>query len=160
MTTVGKPIVAEQRSETQEAATPIRAVRVLVGSGVSRLRVRAEGGVAVTDGADRTIGTVPGDEWIIVRSQSDTSFLVADGVVPDHACHLRPVRGGSLRLSIRRKGQWLDEVNYPGSLRLNIRSRNAIDVINLVDLERYVACVVAQEAWPTFAAEALRAQSR
>ncbi|MCH7925471.1 MAG: hypothetical protein IIC51_08055, partial [Planctomycetes bacterium] len=147
LTALGKPIAAELRAETQDAATPIRAVRVLLGSKVSELRVRADGGVAVSDGADRAIGTVFGDDWIIVKSQSDTAFLVADGIVRDDVCHLRPVQGGSLRLSIRRDGQWLDEIDYPGSLRLSIRSQNVIDVINLVDVERYVACVVAKEAW-------------
>ena len=159
LTAVGKPIAAERHAETQDAATPIRAVRVLLGSKVSELRVRADGGVAVSDGADRAIGTVFGDDWIIVKSQSDTAFLVADGIVRDDICHLRPVQGGSLRLSIRRDGQWLDEIDYPGSLRLSIRSQNAIDVINFVDVERYVACVVAKEAWPTFATEAFRAQA-
>ncbi len=156
---MGKPLAADRRGETQDVATPIRAVRVLVRSNVSTLRVRADGGIAVSDGADRAIGTVSGDDWIVVRPQSATAFEVADGIVEDGVCHLRPVQGGSLRLSIRRDGQWLDEIHYPGSLHLTIRSRNLIDVVNLVDVERYVACVVAKEAWPTFATEAFRVQA-
>ena len=126
MTAVGKPIAADRRAETQDVVAPIRAVRVLVGSGVSRLKVRADGGVAVSDGADRAIGTVFGDDWIVVRAQSATAFLVADGIVRDGVCHLRPIRGGSLRLSIRRDGQWPDDIDYPGSLRLSIPAPNCI----------------------------------
>lgn len=62
-------------------------------------------------------------------------------------------------LSVHGRDGWSDGVPYPGQLRVVVRKDGRLNVINLVDIEPYVGCVVAGEVWPTFHTEAYRAQA-
>lgn len=66
---------------------------------------------------------------------------------------------GAVEVSCERKGGWSVERRYPGTIRIDVVDNGRLDVINYVDVERYVACVVANEVWPTFETEAYRAQA-
>jgi len=62
-------------------------------------------------------------------------------------------------MSAYHNDDWSPGNRYPGTLRVILRENGHLDVINAVDVERYVACVVANEVWPTFETEAYRAQA-
>lgn len=106
----------------------------------------ARGGVAVTkafgDAGSRTTRESCGDE-----------------LSPMPRMTFRPSEGDAIRLSFDRAGQWSAEVAYPGLIHLTATDEGGLEVVNELDLERYVGCVVANEAWPTFDAEAFRAQA-
>jgi stage II sporulation protein D len=53
----------------------------------------------------------------------------------------------------------LDGRAYPGSLRLSARGESALDVVNLVTLEPYVASAIASETPASWPLEALKAQA-
>jgi stage II sporulation protein D len=72
---------------------------------------------------------------------------------------LRPSEGDAIRLSLDHDGQWSAEVAYPGVIHLTAGDAGGLEVVNELDLERYVGCVVANEVWPTFDDEAFRAQA-
>ena len=149
----------------------IRDVRVLLGAAVDRVRLRADGPVTLSNG--RTLRPRPSAPTPVSVGVND-DYLAEDGVIAWHkggkVCigdelspaprvTLRPAEGDAIRLSLDRAGQWSAEVAYPGLIHLTAGDAGGIEVVNELDLERYVGCVVANEVWPTFDAEAFRAQA-
>lgn len=149
------------RAEVPAPSSPtlkIRDVRVLLGAAVNRLRLRAEGPVTFSDG--RTLGPADGlaEEGVIIWH--DRGMLrIGDASTPTPRVTLRPSPGGAVRLAFDRDGQWSAEAAYPGAIHLTVPDAGGLDVINELELERYVASVVAGEIWPTFDVEAFRAQA-
>ena len=160
----------------------IRDVRVLLGAAVDRVRLRADGPVTLSDG--RTLRPADGlaEDGVIAwhttcGSGADARGGVAvtkafgdagsrttrescgDELSPTPRVTLRPAEGDAIRLSLDRAGQWSAEVAYPGLIHLTAGDAGGLEVVNELDLERYVGCVVANEVWPTFDAEAFRAQA-
>lgn len=136
----------------------IRDVRVLLGAAVNRLRLRADGPVTLSDG--RTLRPADGlaDEGVIAWHENGR-VRIGDVSSPTPRVMLRPSEGDAIRLSLDRDGQWSAEVAYPGVIHVNAGDAGGLEVVNELDLERYVGCVVANEVWPTFDLEAFRAQA-
>lgn len=159
MTATGRPIPDTTTPETDRSDHHLRDVRVLIGASVTKFRIRAAGGISVHDGSGRRIGSITDDDWIIVAPKSSSSLTIADAVIRDSNCTIRPATEQGLSFSRFRKGTWQKEVEYPGTLRVKPVDKRSIELVNELDVERYVACVVAREVWPTFVPAAIRAQA-
>ncbi|MEK6797931.1 MAG: SpoIID/LytB domain-containing protein [Planctomycetota bacterium] len=135
----------------------IRDVRVLVGDDVSRVRIAASRPILVeTPSGERReeSGALPlvlnGAAARLVR------FAGAAGSPP------RPMvltSAEALRVEFERDGAWSAPAALPGWLKLIPNGNGTTDVINEIDVENYVACVTANEVWPTFEKEAFRGQA-
>jgi|GEM_PF-877821 len=159
MTAAGRPIPHSTTPENDRTAHQVRDVRVLIGASLTKFRIRSPGGISVYDSRGQDIGSITDDDWIIVASKSASSLTIADGVIRESNCTIRPTAGEGLLFSRFRKGRWQEEVEYPGILRVKLADNRSLDVVNELDIERYVACVVAREIWPTFVPAAVRAQA-
>lgn len=132
----------------------VRPVHVLIADDASAATVRGE-----------TITLEPA-AGPVVRLADEVALQAVDGElrVDSQGLRFASARVGSegagpLTVKVQRQGRWSPEAVYPGRLRFFHEGDGLLAIVNEVDLEPYVACVVASEAWPTFAAEALRAQA-
>ena len=163
--------------------TPIRDVRVLLASAVRHAGVRAEELLTIRGDDGEILQTFPGGDWIEIAAEPGLGVRVGKGIWGQRALTLLPGMGRSLWFSVSNdplSGASINTVvspntvaspnavgsvnavaanRYPGALRIHLREDGLLDVVNLVDVERYVACVVAREAWPTFHIEAFRVQA-
>jgi stage II sporulation protein D len=135
----------------------VRDVRVLIGLGVSRTRIRAEGGIHVV-GGDGKPPVFSGAKRVSIEPCRDRAGV---WIEPAEVClpeiTVAADRGDS-QVELYDGGKWSEVETYPGKFRI-IPGEQGLEVINLVDVERYTACVVGREIWPTFAPAAFRAQA-
>ena len=153
----GRP--ADVTEASAASPIPIRDVRVRLAARVTRVRVRSDATIEIVL-TGRSVGsTLPSGKWHV--------FTVHRG--GGLGCEGRPLSAGSLALhtsegapltvAAYRDSGWTPGFRYDGRLRVICRDDGRLDVINNVDVERYVASVVAHEVWPTFETQAYRAQA-
>ncbi len=140
-------------------AAPVRNVRVLVGRGVERVRLRAARGGSVLDDDGAVLYTFPAGEWVVAVATQAGGVALGGRTPIAKTVTAIPDSSEPVLLSVLRGGEWSEGTPYPGGLRISATAEGYFDVINLADVERYVECVVAGEVWPTFATEAYRAQA-
>jgi stage II sporulation protein D len=129
--------------------------------------MRAGGGLSIVDDDGSVLSTFPAEEWLVASPGTGDGVVLGDRTWAVKRATIVSDTGEPLRLSISHGQEWSQGVPYPGRLRVGARSpaqtgrtsTGTLEVINLVDVERYVECVVAGEIWPTFATEAYRAQA-
>jgi len=149
---------ASTLASSDEPGYVIRPVRVLVASGVSRVRCSADNRLSISHEDSSSPNVVERNS--IEISPAPSGGLRVDGEASGTtALVARAEPGSPIALSIRNRDGWSEGVRYPGELSVTLRDDGRLNVINLVDIEIYVGCVVAGEAWPTFHQEALRAQA-
>lgn len=159
---IGAPVVAALPRLVGPDGATIRAprpVRVMLASGTTLLRVRAEGRLDVV-GMDATpLSELRPGEWM--TCQVDARGVIRLGAVqaPVNGVRLRDAANCAIWFSRHRQGEWLPPLRLGGELRIEAGATGGMDVINEIDIETYVACVTAREAAPTFHREALRAQA-
>lgn len=146
-------------SPPRDPSPAVRDVRVLIASGVERIRLRTDGMLSAVDDKNVALHTQTSHDWIIVSSNESGLIRFGDTLLPSPDVVLRPKPPGLTTVSVPRDGDWSPDQPYPGTLRLLVRKDGLLNVINLVDVERYVGCVVANEVWPSFDTEAYRAQA-
>ncbi len=137
---------------------PLRDVRVLIVSDAPRVRLRADAGLHIVCDEDESAHELPGDDWYVVEPSKNSALRVVGQEWSGIECTVSADAESPISLSVFRKGDWALPDQYPGSIRITVDARR-LDLINLVDAERYVAGVVAREIWPTFDTEAYRAQA-
>jgi len=146
-----------QAQSVPGAVPKIRDVRVLLASDAPRVRLRADGPLTLFEGpTPRAAGGFTGDGVIAWHDGGVVRIAGASWSAPRVTA--RPSDGDAVRVSLERDGQWSAEVAYPGAIHLSVDDAG-LEVVNELDLDRYVACVVANEVWPTFETEAFRAQA-
>ena len=109
------------------------------------------------DGA--VLYTLPAREWVVAGATQAGGITLGDKTLVTETVTATADASEPMYLSVLRGKEWVDGTPYPGSLRISVTAERHFDVINLVDVEQYVECVVAAEVWPTFATEAYRAQA-
>jgi stage II sporulation protein D len=154
-----RSLAAQSAPPPGESAGVPRDVRVLLGDDVGRVRIRGETPIDVRDEADRKLGVLPASEDVIARPGSDGNIYLAEEGLVGGRIVLRGSAQSPLSLALERDGEWSGEVKYPGAIRLRGGDTGRLEVVNAVELEAYVACVVANEVWPTFETEAFRGQA-
>ncbi len=140
-------------------AIPIRDVRVVIARAASRVRIRMDDGLTLDLAASKSLILPASKEWFQLASGTKGMLRLSGVARAVETARISPTRQDTLRLQVFQGGQWQDERTYPGSLRVVAHEGSGLDLINHVNIERYVASVVAQEVWPTFVDEALRAQA-
>ncbi len=139
---------------------PVREVRVLLADDASQVRLRCTEAVAIRDSRDERIGIMSAvDDGLVVWHAGAGRTLVAGSPYAADPLFFLSERGSPLGLSFQRDGAWTTELTYPGRVAVRRLDPGALEVVNWVELEAYVACVVANEVWPTFDLEAFRGQS-
>jgi stage II sporulation protein D len=146
------------RPATDAALVP-RDVRVLIASGVSRARLRTEGALAAHGNGPASEATFSAGDWITAEGEAGGGVRFGPTLRSTDEITLEPRGADFTTVSLQVDGGWSPETQYPGRFRLLARGDGQLDLVNLVDVERYVACVVANEVWPTFETEAYRAQA-
>lgn len=147
---------------TPQSAQPVptpRDVRVLLSNSAESVRIRSPRLVLVRDGEDRQISSMPANQWIQVRAAPAGGVQVQARTWAIDTVILGGAAEDGMEVSVLAAGTWSDPAPYPGRMLVRRSGANRISVQNLVDLERYVACVVAGEVWPGFSVEACRAQA-
>ena len=133
--------------------------RVLIAEQAKQVQVRAAGEISVTDDLGALVGVYPKDRGVTIGLGPTRAFQLADSLAVSETIAVRSMSAGCLSVSIDQVGANPADRCYPGALRLERGPEGRIRIVNLVDVEQYVACVVAGEVWPTFHNEAFRAQA-
>ncbi|UCF33097.1 MAG: SpoIID/LytB domain-containing protein [Phycisphaerales bacterium] len=123
------------------------------------MRFRAPKPIRILEGAGRVLDGDASAKWTVVAPDPSGGLLLPGESKGISAVALEPQERVPLTISIYQDDKWSKERAYAGSVRLAANEGNCIEVINHVDLESYVAAVVANEVWPTFHVEAYRAQA-
>lgn len=157
-----------------------RAARVLIHSRIGAMHVRSDAPLTATclDALSRqgnalqnmpdsgspaaatlTIGSAA--EWARVALPGNGEWVIAGKILgPCRELALSSMSGAPVDASTDPAGEGQSSRRYPGELRfLPTDSAGVFDVVNVVDVEQYTACVVVNEVWPTFSDTALRAQA-
>jgi len=139
-----------------DSPPPLRDVRVLIASDQRRVRFRAPSDVMLTFGGQDRPATLPARRWHVLNPADAGYIRVGKQVAPSPVV----VRSAdAITVSLWDGESWSPLGTYPGRLFIEARPDGVLNVINYVDVERYVASVVAREVWPTFQREAYRAQA-
>lgn len=138
---------------------PVRDVRVQIISEARRVRVRSKSSVRLLGGDGTSLGQHDLDDWVVVSPTTGGGVLFGGRVRGRPPFTLIPSGPEVIEFSAFRDGDWSQPNHYPGQLRVTVGDGGSIAVVNVVDVERYVACVVGNEVWPTFETEAFRAQA-
>ncbi len=137
----------------------VRDVRVQIISEARRVRVRNTASVRILRGDGASLGHHDFDDWVVVSPTTGGGVLFGGRVRARPPLTLIPSGTEVIEFSAFRDGEWSQPKHYPGQLRVTVRDEGLVAVVNVVDVERYVACVVGNEVWPTFETEAFRAQA-
>ena len=150
----GAPVTAS------DAAPPgLRRVRVLLGSDVESLRVRAARPMVWKPDSDEPPSTWPPDESLQIEPVPPSGMRVGGDVHRAHGATIQAEGSDAITLALQNAAGSSPELRYPGSIRMVMDDDGLFRVINHVDVEQYVAGVVAAEAWPTFEEEVFRVQA-
>ncbi len=137
----------------------LRPVRVLIASRTREIRIRADGTLSVINADGGAIEALDGSEWLTVSADGSGRLRYGSTTSGFSRLEFRTDADGAVEVSYERKSGWSVERRYPGTIHIGVVDNGRLDVINHVDVESYVACVVANEVWPTFETEAYRAQA-
>lgn len=132
---------------------------MLLASGVSRIRVSSPAPFRVINPANKSRSDFPANAEIEFQIDLDGIIRWNDRAGIPGPLRIETQPESPLRLSLEREEGWSDPTPYLGAFRFRVVESGGFEVINEVDLEHYVGCVVANEVWPTFEVEAFRAQS-
>lgn len=150
---------ASRTDSPSASPSPIRSVRVLIAPDTREIRIRADGPLRIEDVEGVLLGSATIEDWTAVSASANGGIVLGVARWPERVIVVRPESTGVVTVSVERKGEWSPGRPYPGALRIVSDETGKLDVINYVDVEQYVACVVANEVWPTFETEAYRAQA-
>jgi stage II sporulation protein D len=143
----------------REGGRRVRNVRVRIADEASRVRLAATTPIIARDDLGAVRARFAANEKIVLICGADRTIRVRDRFRVASNIHLAAEGNGTFRISAQCDGRWSPEREYPGSVRLRATDEGRLEVINHVDLDRYVASVVASEVWPTFGVQACRAQA-
>lgn len=137
----------------------VRDVRVLLSDQYNQCRVRVDGPMVVRDGGGHPLFNAPHADWTTIGSSPDRRVVFGDRVLPTNVIDVVSQPPVAISLSVRDSGGWSEARRYPGFMRIAVDAGGRVVVINHVDIENYVACVLPGELYAKFAPEAFRAQS-
>ncbi len=147
-------------AQTGDFTLRLRPVRVLIHSDAECVWIGAEHEIIVRDERGRALATLPPDRRPL-RAGSGSGDPFRFGTNSFAATELLLTESGDGPLTVSENGTDAarSERRFAGTLRVRRRGDDHLDVVNEVDIEPYVASVVASEVWPTFDPEAVRAQA-
>lgn len=153
-------LVARVENRPEESTSTLRPVRVLVYGESGAVRIGAESSVTVLDGQGATLAVVPSQDGPFrLSATSRDGFRLGTRSFPTKELQLLAPAGAVFDVSDDGTEGEPAPRRFPGALRIRSRGDDRFDIVNEVDVESYVASVVASEVWPTFGPEAMRAQA-
>lgn len=150
------PAPAKQPSEQQTLS--VRNVRVRLTIDATRVRIQGETAIEITDAAGHAKPSLDAHSPHIFSRAGNRLHAAGPGYTSD-GFTLGVAGNGSITVVIDQGSGWSPSRSYAGRIRLQRRDNGKIAIFNDIDVEHYVASVVAHEVWPTFAQEAYRAQA-
>jgi len=144
----------------QQPATDlvVRNVRILLVEDQPQVRFSMSGPYSIRDNS----GTVPGDVAsgpITVTADAKRGVAFGNRILGPGEFDIVPERGSVISLSRREGRNWTGPRLYPGVMRISLDDGGRLRVVNHVDIETYVACVLPGEMPARFHHEAQRAQT-
>jgi len=137
------------RCTTTAAAPPAPDVQVLLARGSDELRVSLDGAYVVAD--ERGSALASGRRLVGGRIRADGDRLELNGVgLPASTVVLRPTGADRFRVGDR---------SYAGDLRVRRAGDGRLELVNVLDIEEYLAGVLFSEMPAGFPEESLRAQA-
>ena len=151
------PEVREQ--DVRPYLTGDRPIRVLIAGDAAALRLTPKSDCAVEDPhTGARLAVVKAGASILARRASDTVSLTGSGLRLSHRsirlAPLGPDRGTRVFIS----GGWGRAGTYPGALEI-APARTGLQAVERVDIETYIAGVIASEMPSSFPLEATKAQA-
>ena len=140
-------------------ASPLRDVRVLVWPDAERVRIRSQARLSILTEDGEAVGVQAARRRLTLEPGADRAIMLDTGSRVSTSVTIMPLGSATESVSVFRNGKWSAALEYAGPVQLRATDEDRLEVINLVDVEQYVAGVVAKEVWPTFVAEACRAQA-
>jgi stage II sporulation protein D len=145
--------------ERLEPALGVRPVRVLLSDAEQGCRVRVLGGYHVCGPSGEILDEGDEPEWVEVGLDADgrVRWRHPDGIA-DLTLSLQPVQEAAIEVELL-EGAGDKRINkYAGDLEFSVID-GRLRILNLLDVENYVAGVVPNEVWPNFHQEAFKAQA-
>jgi len=139
------------------AARSVRDIRVLLGVSRSTVRLRVPGKYTIRTCQGRILTRGAGLPWSIVSGGA--GIELGGRQVGDARIEIVPEPGGVVVVSRVTRSGWSVARQYGGDLRLLAQGDGAVKVINVVDVETYVAGVLPGELYPGFSRESFRTQA-
>jgi len=144
--------------EVQPYLTGQQQVRVLIADGASALSIRPSGPMVIEDASGARRALAQRGAALTARRAGAGVILTGRGVrVSGDRCTLIP-NGDGDGVTISFRGGWGRRGFYPGGVRVSAGA-TGLRVVEIVDLETYVAGVVASEMPSSFPLEAMKAQA-
>jgi len=138
----------------------VRDIRVLIADTTPQCRLRVAGPYALRSATGQILQHGNRLEWTLVRADPSAGIVFGDRALGSGVLELVPQAPNVVVELARGEGtKWESPQRYPGLIRLSLAGPNALRVVNELDLETYVACVLPGELFPQFAPEAFRAQA-
>lgn len=135
-------------------------VRIQLVRSAPRIRIQSDHPVVATGEVSDAPWSLDLSDWLIVEPADRSNIRLDNRTFPADRVTIRAVDdSGAIRLSEFKSAGWSLPREYPGEISISIRGDGSLEAINVVVVERYVACVVAEETWPGFEVEAVRAQA-
>lgn len=138
----------------------IRDIRVLLADDASACRIRIAGPHMVCDAKGRVIEQRTQSGWMVADAGSNGLVRLNDQDFGLDEIEILPsAADAAVEISIAAGSGWDSPRRYAGSLRLSVEPGQRMRIVNHVNLETYVACVLPGELFPHFETEAYRAQA-
>jgi len=141
-----------------DSETALRNVRVLIGRNVEKFNIRSASSLTFENTHGKILHQTRPNRWVNIFI-TNGKINIADVTKGTNEFIVRSSHGTSIELSRYENSGWTDASSYLGSFRCFLSSEKRIHIVNNVEVETYVAGVVAREVWPTFADQAYRAQA-
>lgn len=141
-----------------DASEAVRPVRVLIGSNAATVRLRSVSPIELESTSERPVTIPTSTEWVVLSAENGQLLLDGSPIAAQRARILGSV-SQPVSVAMPAAGGWGPHNNYPGELIIESGETTGLRLINRVDVETYVGCVIPCEVWPTFHREALRVQA-
>ncbi len=137
----------------------VREVRVLLADSADGCRLRVDGRYVIRHLNGSLVEEGDSLPWTELTSQTQEPSVSRWNLHENGGLLVESSEYGGLNLIIRRNGDYLPGLRYPGSLTIEPREDGTLRIINNVDVESYVAGVVPNESFPSFHDESLKGQA-
>lgn len=150
----------QSTNASERSVIPLRKLRVLVAKRVNHVRVQASSPLIFYDRDHTLLQKNLTSQAVTIKPLDKDQLRIGLGQSVSWEVMVEAEGGKGVTLHLSDSSNpFAEGRTYPGSLRVVVREDQRLDVINEVDVETYVGCVVAGEVWPNFEREALRAQA-
>ncbi len=142
-------------------STPVvaRDIRVLLSKRHAKCRVGSDGPFTIINENGRVVYRGKSAAGAVVSVDRNRRVLFGKTVLGTGFFDIVPGRAGPLELSYPVESGWSPGRRYGGKFRVSAGDSGRLRVVNYVDLETYIACVLPAELFPHFETEAYRAQA-